>query len=46
VTGRIKITERDQKTALVHSIINSKSPLQITPGMWQALRERLGKRRR
>jgi hypothetical protein len=43
---RSKITKQDQITAAKHAIRSTSSPLRITPGMWQALRERLGKRRR
>jgi hypothetical protein len=40
--GRIKITERDREVAIIHAIVNSTSPLKITPGMWQALRPEPG----
>lgn len=36
-SGRIKVTEQEQRTAVVQAIINSRSPLKITPGMWKAL---------
>ena len=45
-TGRIKVTKEDQLIAANRAIIESTSSVRITPGMWQALKERLARPKR
>lgn len=42
--GSREITPEDRKRAIVHELIHSEPVLNITPGMWQAIRQQ--KRRR
>lgn len=45
-TGRVKVTHRERMIAANRAIIESTSPLTITPGMWEALSQRINPHRR
>jgi hypothetical protein len=45
-TGRIKLTKQDHANAAKRAVIESDPGVRITPGMWDALKQRLTRERR